>query len=297
MTDARLREVERRWRESGNVDDEAAFLRERVRVGALPDERLRVAAGLGHPAALRASRVEALRHDASPRTLADLVAAAGTPACQRAALIVTEAALKHVVPAPPAARDALRRAQALAVGGGGSHPALEDAQALLGVVFTSTGGKRVEAAERLARATLQLAAFGRRVARGRLQEALDQANRAFGRGKPLLALRARFAPWLLQDVVPAEPPPAHLLMVEEALASGPGTQVAPAFDLLQVGLPGHLELTVEVRAPGAPPRRCFARAGPRDPYRTAPETRERVLWLLLPPPLVPVGAEIWEVGP
>ncbi|MBX3470300.1 MAG: hypothetical protein KF878_25820 [Planctomycetes bacterium] len=54
MTDGRLREAERRWRQSGSVDDEAAFLRERVRAGALPPARLEVAAACGHPAAARA---------------------------------------------------------------------------------------------------------------------------------------------------------------------------------------------------------------------------------------------------
>src|SRR5687767_10481406 len=40
MTDARLRELERRWRETGELDDEAALLRERVRVGILRADRL-----------------------------------------------------------------------------------------------------------------------------------------------------------------------------------------------------------------------------------------------------------------
>ena len=44
MSDARLRELERRWRESGSTEDEAAYLRERVRVGDLTQERLELAA-------------------------------------------------------------------------------------------------------------------------------------------------------------------------------------------------------------------------------------------------------------
>ena len=44
MTDERLRELERCWRESGSVEDEAAWLRERVRVGELSEARLRLAA-------------------------------------------------------------------------------------------------------------------------------------------------------------------------------------------------------------------------------------------------------------
>lgn len=53
MTDERLRAAERRWREAGTVDDEAAYLRERARAGELAPERLRWAAACGHDAALR----------------------------------------------------------------------------------------------------------------------------------------------------------------------------------------------------------------------------------------------------
>ena len=38
MSDSNLRGLERRWRETGSVDDEAAYLRERVRVGDLTQE-------------------------------------------------------------------------------------------------------------------------------------------------------------------------------------------------------------------------------------------------------------------
>ena len=44
MSDQRLRELERRWKESGSPDDEAAYLLERVRVGDLTRERLHLAA-------------------------------------------------------------------------------------------------------------------------------------------------------------------------------------------------------------------------------------------------------------
>ena len=43
MSDAKLRELERRWKESGAVEDEAAYLLERVRVGDLTRERLELA--------------------------------------------------------------------------------------------------------------------------------------------------------------------------------------------------------------------------------------------------------------
>ncbi len=38
MSDSKLRELERRWRETQAVEDEAAYLLERVRVGELEQE-------------------------------------------------------------------------------------------------------------------------------------------------------------------------------------------------------------------------------------------------------------------
>ena len=54
MSDARLRELERRWKETGSADDEGAYLLERVRVGDLTRERLELAAYCGHEGARRA---------------------------------------------------------------------------------------------------------------------------------------------------------------------------------------------------------------------------------------------------
>ena len=62
MSDTRLRELERRWKETGSPDDEAAYLLERVRVGDLTQERLELAAYCGHggaAAAIHADRAEA----------------------------------------------------------------------------------------------------------------------------------------------------------------------------------------------------------------------------------------------
>ena len=55
MSDFRLRELSRRWFDSGTEGDEALFLVELVRVGALPLWRLVVAAQLGHEAARQAA--------------------------------------------------------------------------------------------------------------------------------------------------------------------------------------------------------------------------------------------------
>jgi len=54
VSDARLRELERRWKETGSPDDEAAYLLERVRVGDLTRERLELAAYCGRQGAARA---------------------------------------------------------------------------------------------------------------------------------------------------------------------------------------------------------------------------------------------------
>jgi hypothetical protein len=54
MSDAKLRDLERRWKETGSVEDEAAYLLERVRVGDLTRERLELAAYCGHEGAMSA---------------------------------------------------------------------------------------------------------------------------------------------------------------------------------------------------------------------------------------------------
>ncbi len=51
MSDTKLRDLERRWEETGSPDDEAAYLLERVRVGDLSRERLELAAYCGHEGA------------------------------------------------------------------------------------------------------------------------------------------------------------------------------------------------------------------------------------------------------
>lgn len=52
VSDAELRALDRRWRATGADQDEAAWLAARVRGGALEPDRLALAAGLGHPAAV-----------------------------------------------------------------------------------------------------------------------------------------------------------------------------------------------------------------------------------------------------
>lgn len=63
MTDARLRELERRWRESGAERDHARFLVERLRTGELSLDRARLAAHLGDAAARAALGLAREPHD------------------------------------------------------------------------------------------------------------------------------------------------------------------------------------------------------------------------------------------
>lgn len=51
MSDRELQRALRRWRDTGSSEDEAVYLRERLRSGELAQERLLLAAYLGHPAA------------------------------------------------------------------------------------------------------------------------------------------------------------------------------------------------------------------------------------------------------
>lgn len=60
--DAALRDLERRWRESGAADDQAAWLAAAVRAGVVDAGLVRLAAELGHPAA----RLAGQAHDPAP---------------------------------------------------------------------------------------------------------------------------------------------------------------------------------------------------------------------------------------
>jgi hypothetical protein len=59
VTDGRLRELERRWKETGAVEDEARYLQARVRIGLTP--RIELAAALGYAPARRA--IELLEYE------------------------------------------------------------------------------------------------------------------------------------------------------------------------------------------------------------------------------------------
>lgn len=111
MGDTRLREMERRWRESGATADEAAFLRERVRAGEVDPARLLLLAHCGHPAARVAAGVSA----PAPMDLigfASGLAPWGREACARAARAMALAALAATRADPPGAPGARAAAEA-----------------------------------------------------------------------------------------------------------------------------------------------------------------------------------------
>lgn len=96
MSDDRLRELERAWREAGDVASEARWLRARLRAGELDPARVELAAGLGHPAAARVLDRTPGRPDLAE--LAAALAAGGREACVRA---VVGLAWMQPVQAPP----------------------------------------------------------------------------------------------------------------------------------------------------------------------------------------------------
>lgn len=51
MTDNRLTDLEKRWKDSGSAADEAALIKERARIGDLAFQHLELAAYLNHPPA------------------------------------------------------------------------------------------------------------------------------------------------------------------------------------------------------------------------------------------------------
>lgn len=118
MSDARLREAERRWRETGAVADEATWLRERVRAGALDDARLRLAAYVGHPAS-RSALATPIFAPAYVQVWIYGLEPWGVEACQRAAIAAARRALL-LVPATSRrgryARGAVERVERHVVG-------------------------------------------------------------------------------------------------------------------------------------------------------------------------------------
>lgn len=99
MSDTVLRDLERRWRQTRSVDDEAAYLLGRVRAGAVSQQRLDLAAYCGHPAYASSGAVP----EAAEPFVAGL-APWGREVCVRAGLAALRAAFGEDGPSKPAGR-------------------------------------------------------------------------------------------------------------------------------------------------------------------------------------------------
>lgn len=80
MSDQKLRDLERRYRETGSLDDEAAYIQERVRAGILPRVRAELAAYCDHEAAKRAM---AITSPSDRKRLAATLATVGAQVSQK----------------------------------------------------------------------------------------------------------------------------------------------------------------------------------------------------------------------
>jgi hypothetical protein len=103
VADERLRELERRWRETGAPADEAALLLERVRAGTLKQERLELASWCGHAAATLATGIELPRQQKLTVWAVDIVRRTDD---RTAVLIARAAAGRAVLGVPDAAPQA-----------------------------------------------------------------------------------------------------------------------------------------------------------------------------------------------
>jgi hypothetical protein len=109
VTDDRLREAERVYRESGDVSAEARLLRERARAGTLAPERLELAAELGYEGARAALDLPARRNSHSLRDVVRGLERFGQEVVVRAALVVARrcVAVDDALPATGACFTAL----------------------------------------------------------------------------------------------------------------------------------------------------------------------------------------------
>src|SRR5581483_5364002 len=95
MSDTELRALERRWRETGALEDEVALLQARRRSGELTTERLELAAYLGSAAA---PRILGREPTPPPANLANEIKGLdrwGIPVAVRAAVAIARGAMRR----------------------------------------------------------------------------------------------------------------------------------------------------------------------------------------------------------
>lgn len=129
MSDERLRELERRWEETGAVEDEAAYLLERVRAGELTLRRLGLAAYCGHEGARVATEgipCAGFEHPVASLALGEVQSDEATT--QRPSPQTWVQLLQGVVPSAPvvAAAGMIAAADALFVRTHGTDPCATD---------------------------------------------------------------------------------------------------------------------------------------------------------------------------
>ncbi len=101
MSDEKLRELERRFKETGSVEDEAVWLKERVRVGDLTQERLELAAALGAVSAALAMDEPRQEPPEDRAALMSILRESGDGALARGAIAVARAVLPAWISAWP----------------------------------------------------------------------------------------------------------------------------------------------------------------------------------------------------
>lgn len=193
MTDARLRTLERRWRETGASADHACFLVERLRTGELPVERARLAAYLGDPAAREALGIAPETEAVSQRAWAAGLHAWRDPVPARVALAAARAVLPvfdRGLNPDPRPRRALRAGEACVVCPCEAHAARaatasEDAEA----IATDDAGTAVWAAVRTTFGASQ---------DDLLEAAVVAAGRVAGVVAVRSAVRDAVVPWALK---------------------------------------------------------------------------------------------------
>jgi len=111
VTDSKLRELERRWKETGSVEDEARYLLERVRVGDLEREKLELAAYCGHEGAQAALGCNGHVVPSNPHDWVHGLGAWGSEASTRAAVSMVLSVLRHDGVVAPGVEAKARAAQ------------------------------------------------------------------------------------------------------------------------------------------------------------------------------------------
>lgn len=190
--DERLRRLERAFRASGAAEDEAEWLRERVRAGELDGARLDATAALGHPASRLAVGRAPAEQAASLGELRLPLQAVGPVALGRAAVVAAELVLplwETTHAHDPRPRLAIQAARAWTRCP--CTPHLQEARALGLQVHVAVGGQAAHAAQ----AAMHCGAL---LGTERVSEAVLSAVEAgLDRTALVGALRAELLPWLL----------------------------------------------------------------------------------------------------